>query len=136
MPALISSACTSPRRPATAHFLNAERIAAIPRTAWVINTARGAVVDEVALYDALAEGRLAGAALDVFEREPYVPRDPAREFAHAAQCAVDAAPRAATRPEANRRMAERAVANIRCAEAGDYASMDLLNREVLKSIVG
>jgi phosphoglycerate dehydrogenase-like enzyme len=60
----------------TRHLLGAEALAALPPHALVINIARGGVVDHAALYDALAAGRLGGAALDVPEPEPLPPGDP------------------------------------------------------------
>src|SRR5690606_37006865 len=69
-----------PSSPETRHYMSAARFAAMARHAWFINTARGAVVDEVALYGALESGRIAGAALDVFDREPYVPVDEAYDL--------------------------------------------------------
>jgi phosphoglycerate dehydrogenase-like enzyme len=62
--------------PETHHLLNAERLALMRPTAWVVNTARGRVIDEEALVAALREGRLGGAALDVMEREPLDPASP------------------------------------------------------------
>ena len=59
-----------PLTPETAGFLNRERLSLMKPTAFLINTARGAVVDEDALYDALVKGRLAGAGLDAFAKEP------------------------------------------------------------------
>ena len=54
----------------TKHMINAEKIATMKSTARIINTSRGGVIDENALYDALKNGNLGGAALDVFEIEP------------------------------------------------------------------
>ncbi len=56
----------------THHILSAARIAAMKPTAYVVNTARGELIDEEALIAALEAGRLGGAALDVFEHEPAV----------------------------------------------------------------
>jgi lactate dehydrogenase-like 2-hydroxyacid dehydrogenase len=61
-----------PSTPATRHLINAERLALMRPTAFLINTARGDVVDESALVDALQRGAIAGAGLDVFEREPEI----------------------------------------------------------------
>ena len=59
-----------PHIPATHHIVNKEMIAKMKTSAYIINCARGGTVDEKALYDALKEGKIAGAALDVFESEP------------------------------------------------------------------
>ena len=61
-----------PRTPATYHLLSRRRLALMKPHAYIVNTSRGEVIDEPALLDALLEGRLAGAALDVFEREPAI----------------------------------------------------------------
>jgi D-3-phosphoglycerate dehydrogenase len=54
----------------TYHLIDAQKISTMKKTAKIINTSRGGVIDEDALYDALKNGNLGGAALDVFEKEP------------------------------------------------------------------
>ncbi len=61
-----------PLTPETRHLIDAGRLAQMRPTAYLVNTARGPIVDEAALAAALREGVIAGAALDVFEAEPQV----------------------------------------------------------------
>jgi D-3-phosphoglycerate dehydrogenase len=56
----------------TYHLINAQKMSTMKKTAKIINTSRGGVVDEDALYEAIKNGNLGGAALDVFEKEPAI----------------------------------------------------------------
>ncbi len=71
-----------PLTPQTRHLLNRQRLGLLKPTAIIVNTARGPVVDEVALIEALQAGRLAGAGLDVFEQEPLPAEHPLRMLAN------------------------------------------------------
>ena len=71
---------TVPLTPETTHIVNAERLALMKPTAYLINTARGPVVDQKALTRVLQERRIAGAGLDVLEQEPPDPNDPILEL--------------------------------------------------------
>jgi phosphoglycerate dehydrogenase-like enzyme len=124
-----------PSVPQTRHFLNGARLASLPTRCWVVNTARGALVDEVALFDALAASKLAGAALDVFEREPYEPAVAGKDLRTLLNVVLTPHVGSSTR-EACERMARRALQNIRLAEAGRFVEMDLLNRDVLAKLDG
>ncbi len=70
-----------PLTPETAGLIGRQELALMKPTALLINTARGGVIDETALYEALSTGRIAGAALDVRRREPPGPRGPEPDFA-------------------------------------------------------
>lgn len=77
LPALMATAdfvvLAVPASPATRHLIGAAELAAMQPHAHLINIARGDIVDEAALIDALRAGRIGGAGLDVYEREPEVP---------------------------------------------------------------
>ncbi|HWP28565.1 MAG TPA: D-2-hydroxyacid dehydrogenase family protein [Chloroflexota bacterium] len=66
--------------PESRGLLNRQRLELLRPTAYLINTARGAIVDEIALLDLLRSRRLAGAALDVFTEEPLPPSHPFRQL--------------------------------------------------------
>jgi D-3-phosphoglycerate dehydrogenase len=66
--------------PTSHHLLGARALTLMKDTAVVINTARGSIVDELALIEALRTGRIGGAALDVFETEPLPPDSPLRSL--------------------------------------------------------
>ncbi len=65
-----------PLNASTRHMIGAAELALMKPTAMVVNTSRGPVIDEVALHDALAADRIAGAGLDVFDQEPPAPDNP------------------------------------------------------------
>ncbi len=72
----------TPLMPQTRHLIGREQLGLMKKTACLINTSRGPVVDEAALVEALREGRIAGAGLDVFEREPLPADSPLRSMAN------------------------------------------------------
>src|SRR3989441_2639361 len=61
-----------PLTDSTHYLINSQRLAKMKKNTCIINTSRGEIIDENALYDALKEGKIAGAALDVFETEPAI----------------------------------------------------------------
>jgi D-3-phosphoglycerate dehydrogenase len=116
-----------PKAPETVGMINAARLRLMKATAYLINTARGGIVDETALYDSLASGRLAGAGLDVFEQEPPPVENPLFKLPN-----VITAPHVAgvTR-EAVDRMSEQTARNILSALDGDPIRQNVINQDVL-----
>lgn len=116
-----------PKTPETVGLFNAARIAKMKRTAYLVNTARGGIVDEKALHDALKDRRIAGAALDVFVEEPTPQNNPLLTLPN-----FIAAPHVAgvTR-EAVDRMGLVAVQNILSVLDGKPTRDNVINKEVL-----
>src|ERR1700712_1457468 len=116
-----------PKTPETVAMFNAARLKRMKATAYLINTARGGIVDEPALYDALVSGKLAGAGLDVFEMEPPPMGHSLFELPN-----VIMAPHVAgvTR-EAVDRMSEQTARNILSAPDGGPIRQNVINQDVL-----
>jgi glyoxylate reductase len=111
----------------TYHMINEERLRKMKRTAILINTARGAVVDTNALVKALSEGWIAGAGLDVFEEEPLSPNHPLTAFKN-----VVLTPHIGSATyEARHAMAELVAENLIAFYEGREPPT-LVNKEVLK----
>jgi phosphoglycerate dehydrogenase-like enzyme len=113
------------------HFINRARLSSLGARTWLINTARGSIVDEAALFEALVSRRLAGAALDVFACEPYAPADGKGDL-RSLENVILTPHIGSNTAEANRRMAEAALHSIVLAEARAFSQMNLLNPEVLR----
>jgi phosphoglycerate dehydrogenase-like enzyme len=114
-----------PLTESTKYFMDSEKLKMIPRGAWLVNTSRGPVVDERALFETLKSRNIAGAALDVFENEPYQPVDNTHDLRQLDN--VILTPHTGTTTtEASRRIAERCLRNIRFAENGEYERMDIV----------
>lgn len=70
----------APLTPETKYMIDAQRLAIMKNDAVLVNTGRGGLIDEAALYETLKQGRLLGVALDVHEHEPMLDTDPLKEF--------------------------------------------------------
>ncbi len=102
-----------PANPQTLNFFNAQRFSMMKCGAFFINTARGSIVDEKALYDALASGHLAGGGLDVFVNEPYKPVASDKDL-RKLNNVVLTAHTASNTVESNERMAKACLENVAC----------------------
>lgn len=111
-----------PSNPQTRHIIDAVRLEQFKSGALLVNTARGAVVDEAALYDALAAGELAGAGLDVFETEPYRPVAPGKDLRTLASVVLTPHIGSNT-AEANQRMARACLENLTRFFAGRWQEL-------------
>ncbi len=109
----------------TRNYVNAERLEQMRPAALLVNTARGSIVEEGALFDTLAAGRIAGAALDVYQHEPYVPADPAKDLRRLGNVVITPHISSNTR-EANQRMALASLGNVIHFLAGRYDAMSLV----------
>jgi D-3-phosphoglycerate dehydrogenase / 2-oxoglutarate reductase len=116
-----------PKTPETVGLFNALRLQRMKATAYLINTARGGIVDEPALYDALVSGKLAGAGLDVFEQEP----PPAGHSLFELPNVIMAPHVAGVTREAVDRMSEQTARNILSALDGEPIRQNVINQDVL-----
>jgi D-3-phosphoglycerate dehydrogenase len=116
-----------PKTPETVGMFNAARLKRMKPTAYLINTARGGIVEEAALYDALSSGKLAGAGLDVFEQEP----PPSGHSLFELPNVIFAPHVAGVTREAVDRMSEQTARNILSALDGEPIRQNVINQDVL-----
>ena len=116
-----------PKTPETVGMFNAARLKLMKPSAYLINTARGGIVDEKALHEALVSGRLAGAGLDVFEQEP----PPVGQALHDLPNVIMAPHVAGVTVEAVDRMSEQTARNILSVLDGAPLRQNVINQDVL-----
>jgi D-3-phosphoglycerate dehydrogenase len=116
-----------PKNPETVGLINAARLKLMKPTAYLVNTARGGIVVEAALHDALVAGKLAGAGLDVFEQEP----PPIGHSLFELPNVIIAPHVAGVTREALDRMGEQTARNILSALDGEHIRQNVINQDVL-----
>jgi D-3-phosphoglycerate dehydrogenase / 2-oxoglutarate reductase len=116
-----------PKTPETVGMFNATRLRRMKPSAYLVNTARGGIIDEAALYDVLTSGQLSGAGLDVFAQEPPPVPNPLFELPN-----VIIAPHVAgVTWEAVDRMSEQTARNILSVLDGEPIRQNVINQDVL-----
>src|SRR3954447_13394454 len=115
-----------PKTPETVDMFNAARFAKMKPSAYIINTARGGIIDEKALHAALTGGKLAGAGIDVFDAEPTPADNPLLKLPNT----IVSAHMAGVTVESMDRMAVTTVKNILSVLDGTPAKENAVNKEV------
>jgi D-3-phosphoglycerate dehydrogenase / 2-oxoglutarate reductase len=115
-----------PKTPETVAMFDAARLKRMKPSAYLVNTARGGIVNEAALYDALVSGRLAGAGLDVFEQEP----PPVGHSLFELPNVIIAPHVAGVTREAVDRMSEQTARNILSVLDGEPIRQNVINQDV------
>jgi D-3-phosphoglycerate dehydrogenase / 2-oxoglutarate reductase len=118
-----------PKSPETVNMFNAETLALMKPTAFLVNTARGGIVNEDALFNALSTGKLRGAGLDVLDREPPDPKNKLFTLENV----IFSPHMAGVTEEASNRMAVTAVESILSVFDGRPNAQFCVNKEVLSS---
>jgi D-3-phosphoglycerate dehydrogenase len=116
-----------PKSPDTVGMFNAARLGRMKPSAYLVNTARGGIVDETALHAALTTGKLAGAGLDVFAQEPPQPDHPLFKLSNV----ITAPHLAGVTREASDRMCQQTALNILSAFDGTIIRDNVVNKEAL-----
>jgi D-3-phosphoglycerate dehydrogenase len=116
-----------PKTPETVGMFNAARLARMKPTAYLVNTARGGIIDEPALHKALTGGKLAGAGLDVFEQEPTPADNPLLKLPNV----ISAPHMAGVTRESLDRMGLQTARNILSVLDGKPIRENVINQEVL-----
>lgn len=116
-----------PKTPETIGMFGASRLARMKATAYLINTARGGIVEESDLHAALVGGRIAGAGLDVFDTEPAAPDNPLLKLPNV----ITAPHMAGVTRESVDRMAAQAVRNVLSVLDGRPIRENVINQDVL-----
>ena len=117
-----------PRTPETEGMFGVARLARMKPTAYLVNTARGGIIDEAALHAALTGGSIAGAGIDVFDREPPAADNPLLTLDNV----VTAPHMAGVSRESIDRMAAQAVRNVLSVFDGEPIRENVVNPEVLR----
>jgi D-3-phosphoglycerate dehydrogenase / 2-oxoglutarate reductase len=117
-----------PKTPETVGMFNAARLARMKPTSFLVNTARGGIIDEAALHKALTTGVIRGAGLDVFDREPIAPDNPLPSLANV----LTAPHMAGVTKESFDRMATAVANNLLDALDGKPNPDNVINKEVLR----
>lgn len=120
-----------PSIPQTRNFVNAMFLSKVKPSACIINTARGHILDENAVYDAIVSGKLAGAGLDVFENEPYAPLDVSKDLRDLPNIVLTPHVGSST-VEACQRMGHSVIDNLRACAQKRWDDMDIVDSEILK----